>query len=118
MGWTGNPQWTADAYAAVHQKTGGIPRRINRLCSRVLLYGALEEATTITAEAVNATAEELLQDLEGESAEAVAAERALPDAERSSLQARIQRLEAEVARQAQLFTKLAELLAAPPSGSR
>ena len=118
VGWTGNPQWTAEAYAAVHRHTGGIPRRINRLCSRVLLYGALEEATSISAEAVNATAEELLQDLEGESADAAAAELALPDVERSSLQTRLKLLEAEVARQKQLFAKLAELLGGQPPATK
>ena len=45
VGWTGNPHFEEAAYAAVHRHSGGIPRRINRLCSRVLLYGALEEAT-------------------------------------------------------------------------
>ena len=33
----------------MYRHTGGIPRRINTLCSRVLLYGALEEAARITA---------------------------------------------------------------------
>ena len=43
--------------------TDGIPRRINTLCSRVLLYGAIEETHTITGPMVEATANELSQDL-------------------------------------------------------
>ena len=44
VGWRGRPRWDDAAFAAVFDHTGGIPRRINRLCSRVLLYGALEES--------------------------------------------------------------------------
>ena len=44
------------AFSAVHRHTGGIPRRINTLCSRVLLFGALEETHTITGGMVEATA--------------------------------------------------------------
>src|SRR5208283_3313804 len=59
VGWAGNPTFTDDAFAAIYRFTDGIPRRINRLCSRVLLYGALEEAGTLTREMVESTAEEL-----------------------------------------------------------
>lgn len=43
VGWTDDPVWKDDAFLAIHRHTGGIPRRINTLCSRVLLFGALEE---------------------------------------------------------------------------
>ncbi len=65
VGWSDDPEWTDDAFAAVFVHTGGIPRRINRLCSRVLLYGALEQTHRITAAVVDATAQELSLDLEG-----------------------------------------------------
>jgi general secretion pathway protein A len=65
VGWNGNPNFTDGAHAAIYRYTGGIPRRINRLCSRVLLYGALEESDTITGPMVDNTAAELQQDLEG-----------------------------------------------------
>lgn len=65
VGWTGNPNFRDDAFTEVFRHTDGIPRRINRLCSRVLLYGALEESDTITREMVENTAGELTQDLEG-----------------------------------------------------
>ena len=47
----------------MHRHAGGIPRRINTLCSRVLLSGALEEIHTITGGMVDETAEELNRDL-------------------------------------------------------
>jgi general secretion pathway protein A len=65
VGWHDDPSFTDGAFAAIHRYTGGIPRRINRLCSRVLLYGALEEAHSITGPMVDGTAHELQQDLEG-----------------------------------------------------
>ena len=66
VGWDGRPAWQAAAFAGIHRHTGGIPRRINRLCSRLLLHGALEEAGVITAAMVQATAAELDEDIGGE----------------------------------------------------
>ena len=63
-GWHGNPRWHDAAFAAVFDHSGGIPRRINRLCARVLVYGALEETADITGEMVETAADELAQDLE------------------------------------------------------
>src|SRR4051812_9072560 len=36
-GWVGDPEFTPDSFAAIYQQSGGVPRRINNLCSRVLL---------------------------------------------------------------------------------
>ena len=63
VGWRDDPVWEDAAFAAVHRHTGGIPRRINTLCSRVLLFGALEETHTITGSMVDETADELNRDL-------------------------------------------------------
>jgi len=63
VGWQGRPSWPDDAMNVIHAFTDGIPRRINRLCSRVLLSGALEHADEITAPMVEATAQELDADL-------------------------------------------------------
>jgi general secretion pathway protein A len=65
VGWHDNPVWTDGAFSAIFRYTSGIPRRINRLCSRVLLYGALEESGTVTGPMVDSTADELQHDLEG-----------------------------------------------------
>ena len=55
VGWTGLPPGRHAALDLVHEHTGGIPRRINRLCARVLLAGSLEHATVLTAELVEAS---------------------------------------------------------------
>jgi general secretion pathway protein A len=41
------PRFTADAVAAVHRFSNGVPRLVNRLCDRILREASLVEATTI-----------------------------------------------------------------------
>ena len=65
VGWVGRPAWDAAALDMVHRHSGGIPRRINRLCSRVMLAGALEGLEGFDAALVEATALELEEDLGG-----------------------------------------------------
>lgn len=114
-GWSGFPSWEDGALTAIHYHTGGIPRRINRLCSRVLLYGALEESQAITAPMVETTARELQTDLGG-------AAPVMPGQEFSAyepaplhghdLSRRVQTLEQVVARRERIFERLLDLLGA------
>lgn len=43
VGWRGDPYVSEDAFTAIHDYTGGIPRKINSLCDRLFLMGFLEE---------------------------------------------------------------------------
>jgi hypothetical protein len=43
VGWNGDPSFSDDAYEAIYEFTGGIPRRINTLCDRLFLMGYLDE---------------------------------------------------------------------------
>ena len=43
VGWQGDPTLTDAAYQRIHEYTGGIPRKINTLCDRLLLLGYLSE---------------------------------------------------------------------------
>jgi general secretion pathway protein A len=52
--------FSADALTAVHELTGGNPRRINRLCDLVLLIGFAEERQRIRAEQVEQVSNELV----------------------------------------------------------
>lgn len=52
--------FTADALVTIHQLTGGVPRRINRLCDLALLIGFAEERTEIGAEQIVAVSDELV----------------------------------------------------------
>ncbi|MGA7799185.1 MAG: XrtA/PEP-CTERM system-associated ATPase [Gammaproteobacteria bacterium] len=57
-GWTDDPHFTDDAFELIHDKTGGIPRKINLLCDRVLLYGYLEEVHEVSGETVQLVVDE------------------------------------------------------------
>ena len=59
VGWNGDPQFTPDAFAAIYAATGGVPRRVNVLASRVLLLGALDQLSEIDAAAVQAVIEDM-----------------------------------------------------------
>ncbi|MEO1330685.1 MAG: AAA family ATPase [Pseudomonadota bacterium] len=60
-GWDGrDPLFTAGAYSAIHRETQGVPRRINALCNRILLYGALEQLHEVDVRVVDAVIEDLL----------------------------------------------------------
>ena len=49
VGWRGKPRFTNDALAAIHRWSGGIPRRVNQLVGRVMLFGAIEQIDTFGA---------------------------------------------------------------------
>jgi putative secretion ATPase (PEP-CTERM system associated) len=59
VGWKGDPAFTAGAHVSIHDFAGGIPRRINNICDRIMLVGYLEETHTITRELVNTVIQEL-----------------------------------------------------------
>lgn len=59
VGWAGDPAFGDDTFGAVHHFTGGIPRRINTLCDRLLLLGFLEERHALDASSVQEVAEDL-----------------------------------------------------------
>ncbi len=46
-GWENNPQFKEEIFSEIYKFTSGIPRRINTLCDRLLLYGYLEELKVI-----------------------------------------------------------------------
>jgi general secretion pathway protein A len=62
-GWSGDPSFEDSAFAAIHRHSAGIPRKINTLCSRVLLAGYLDEIHHINDGIVESVADELQRDL-------------------------------------------------------
>lgn len=123
VGWHGdNPTWQDTAYAAVYDHAGGIPRRINRLCGRMLVYGVLEQSSTITGTMVESAAEELAADLEGVPPERVPEPShdlsVTPDGrmrEIAELRSRVEALEEQMASREQMFRRLIDMFGA--SGS-
>lgn len=51
-GWVRTPQFDENVFSEICNYTQGIPRRINTLCDRVLLFGYLEELNVIDLNAV------------------------------------------------------------------
>jgi len=47
VGWTGNPQFDQEVYTALHEASGGVPRRINQICNRLMMLGVVERRSHI-----------------------------------------------------------------------
>jgi hypothetical protein len=59
VGWSDDPSSRTTAYSRSMRTPSGVPRRINALCSRVLLNGFLEELHQIDATVVDKVRQEL-----------------------------------------------------------
>jgi putative secretion ATPase (PEP-CTERM system associated) len=68
VGWSGNPAFDQSVFAELYEASGGIPRRVNQIASRLLLLGAVEERTRIDAAMLAVVLDEM------------AGEKALPEA--------------------------------------
>jgi general secretion pathway protein A len=116
--WRDDPVWEDPAFTAIHRHTDGIPRRINTLCSRVLLFGALEEAHAITGGMVDSTAEELKRDLGADLVPVpVSLARRVAD-DWDHLMRRIELLERRAHRQEEVFRRVLDLLEANMAAGR
>lgn len=65
VGWQGRPHFTPDAFAALYAGSDGVPRRLNQLAGRVMLFGAIEQIDTIDAQAVAAVIADIAGDMPG-----------------------------------------------------
>jgi len=118
VGWEGNPGWEEAAFGLLHKHSAGIPRRINRLCSRVLLNGALDHASLLTAAMVDSVAIELEDDLSsGMALPAGAVPLDNGNDRLAELDDRLGALERMMGRRERVFNRMAELLA-DDAGSR
>jgi general secretion pathway protein A len=59
VGWIGRPAIAPEAFGHIQAHTGGIPRRINLLCSRLLLAAWLGDADTIDGATVELAAADM-----------------------------------------------------------
>ncbi|OFC70590.1 XrtA/PEP-CTERM system-associated ATPase [Alteromonas confluentis] len=62
-GWNRGALFSQEAYSRIHEFTRGVPRKINTLMDRILLYGFLEELETLDEEAVNAVISEVKDEM-------------------------------------------------------
>ena len=62
VGWKGNPSFDPAAYEAIYRATGGIPRRINSVCDRLLLSGYLAAKQNFGRDDVEDVAREITEE--------------------------------------------------------
>lgn len=59
VGWKNVPQFLPEAHRAIYASSGGIPRRINSVCDRLLWYGYLADKKIFTDKDVEEVAAEM-----------------------------------------------------------
>jgi general secretion pathway protein A len=113
-GWCGDPSFEDDAFETIHNHAGGIPRRINALCDRLLLMGCLEKLHNFGSAEVGEVIRDIQQEFEipimagaSDSDLGSAREETLPGVE--SMSARIARLEDSVVSLAELLKQILSL---------
>ncbi len=62
VGWVDRPHFTDDSFQMIYQYANGVPRKLNTLCSRILLFGAIEELDNIDKNTVL----NVIEDMEGD----------------------------------------------------
>jgi len=62
VGWRNDPSFSRETFQAIYQHTGGIPRKINILCDRLLLKCRLDEKHAVTGTDVAEVTSELQQE--------------------------------------------------------
>lgn len=67
VGWKNDPQFETASFDLIHELTGGVPRRINTLCNRLLLSAFLAEKHRLDTAHVQAIANEIREELGPES---------------------------------------------------
>lgn len=79
VGWKNDPSFDDDAVQAIFSHTGGMPRRINTLCSRLLLLGFLDNLHCITGDDVARVAADLREETTGVTSRAAAVSRSMDE---------------------------------------
>ena len=121
VGWNGDPSFSADAYAAIYDYSGGIPRTTNSLCDRLLLMGYLEELHSFGENEVNEVIRDIAQEyqLPEGAAAAVQAAADSDDALRTSadnpafMDERMMKMERSMGSVLSILKKIVSMLPAP-----
>ncbi len=107
VGWSGRPSFSEGAYERIHAATRGVPRKINILMDRILLFGFLEDVDEFGASHVSDVIDELQVELAGDLADIEEAE---DDARDDASAGSARRSEGEAARsESQLESRLRAL---------
>ncbi|MEQ1498310.1 MAG: XrtA/PEP-CTERM system-associated ATPase [Novosphingobium sp.] len=59
VGWAGNPKFDQRVFTELFDASGGVPRRINQICNRLMMLGAVEQRNRIDGAMLSQVLEEL-----------------------------------------------------------
>jgi general secretion pathway protein A len=59
VGWAGNPKFDQRVFSGLFEASGGVPRRINQICNRLMLLGAVDQRNRIDGAMLTQVLEEL-----------------------------------------------------------
>ena len=59
VGWTGNPKFDQRVFTELFEASGGVPRRINQICNRLMMLGAVDQRNRIDGAMLSGVLEEL-----------------------------------------------------------
>lgn len=59
VGWVGNPQFDQGVYTELYEASGGVPRRINQICNRLMMLGAVDQRSRIDRAMLSQVLDEL-----------------------------------------------------------
>ena len=59
VGWSGNPKFDQRVFTVLFEASGGVPRRINQICNRLMLLGAVDQRNRIDGAMLTQVLEEL-----------------------------------------------------------
>jgi len=107
--WQGDPEFHDSAFAAIYDNSGGIPRKINALCDRLLLMGYLEKLHAFSDEEVNEVICDIQQEFEVAIAPAAGSQESVTLEPETSLR-NLESMNSRVARLEESVISLLELL--------
>ena len=59
VGWAGNPKFDQRVYTELFEASGGVPRRINQICNRLMMLGAVDQRSRIDRAMLSQVLDEL-----------------------------------------------------------
>ena len=59
VGWSGNPKFDQRVFTELFEASGGVPRRINQICNRLMMLGAVDQRSRIDGAMLSSVLEEL-----------------------------------------------------------
>ena len=114
-GWQNKPEFQSGIFAHIHKFSAGIPRRINTICDRLLLFGYLEELNILDGDAVEKVISEVQEEMRLEGGERQEIVSSVPatrysETEAGSMEERLTRLENDLFQLQNSFIKEKALL--------